>query len=158
MRVSATEAKPSPALARLLQWATDSYCALRLAGFSDEAIARIIRVELDDRLPAAKPYPEPDIPRDTEPPEVSSDEFLLKPWTESALIAEALKDGREPEDISVVNCDQCASTTYYNDGSHCACEHCGANLDHLVDGDDREVTSLADHIDALASAEDGGLF
>jgi hypothetical protein len=70
MRVSASDAKPSPALARLLQWATDSYCALRLAGFSDEAIARIIRVELDDRLPAAKPYPpEPDIPRDTEPAE-----------------------------------------------------------------------------------------
>jgi hypothetical protein len=69
MRVSASDAKPSPALARLLQWATDSYCALRLAGFSDEAIARIIRVELDDRLPPAKPYPpEPEPRTDEEPP------------------------------------------------------------------------------------------
>jgi hypothetical protein len=69
MRVSASDAKPSPALARLLQWATDSYCALRLAGFDDAAIARIIRVELDDRLPPARPYPpEPLTPRDEEPP------------------------------------------------------------------------------------------
>jgi hypothetical protein len=153
-----SSAKPSPLLRRLLAVATDSYLACRAAGFTAEEASRIVAGAFRDRLPPARPYPEPETPRDTEPPEVSSDEFLLKPWTESALIAEALKDGREPEDISVVNCDQCASVTYYNDGSHCACEHCGANLDHLVNGDDREVTSLADHIDALASAEDGGLF
>jgi hypothetical protein len=153
-----TSAKPSAFERRCLNAAAVAYALFRAAGIDPARAAELASEEVVRRLPPARPYPEPDIPRDTEPPEVSSDEFLLKPWTESALIAEALKDGREPEDISVVNCDQCASTTYYNDGSHCACEHCGANLDHLVDGDDREVTSLADHIDALASAEDGGLF
>jgi hypothetical protein len=84
---------------------------------------------------------------------VSSDEYLLKPWTESALIAEALKDGRQPCDISVVTCDQCASVVYYNDGSHCACEHCGANLDHLLDEDSGDVTTLDDLMEAEASGD-----
>jgi uncharacterized OB-fold protein len=84
---------------------------------------------------------------------MSTDEWLSKskPWTESALIAEALKDGREPRDIAIVRCDRCGSITYYNEGSHCSCEHCGANLDHLTDPDTGEVTTLDDHLEALLS-------
>jgi hypothetical protein len=84
---------------------------------------------------------------------MSSDEYLLKPWTESHLIAEALKDGRQPQDISVVTCDQRGSVTYHNDGSHCACEHCGASLDHLLDEDSGDVTTLDDLMEAEASGE-----
>lgn len=85
---------------------------------------------------------------------MSSGEYLLKPWTESPLIAEALRDGRQPQDISVVTCDQCASVAYYNDGSHCACEHCGANLDHLLDEDSGEVSTLDDLMEMEALGDD----
>jgi hypothetical protein len=41
-----------------------------------------------------------------------------------------------------------------NEGSHCACEWCEANLDHLTDPDTGAVITLADHFDALADEED----
>ena len=43
---------------------------------------------------------------------------------------------------------------YYNEGSHCTCEWCEANLDHLTDPDTGAVITLADHFDALADEED----
>jgi hypothetical protein len=58
-----------------------------------------------------------------------------------------------PEDIAVVTCDRCGSVVYYNQGSHCACEWCEANLDHLID-DGGEVITLADHWEALADEGD----
>ncbi len=32
----------------------------------------------------------------------------------------------------MVDCDACGGGTYYNEGSHCTCEFCGASLDHLL--------------------------
>ncbi len=65
-------------------------------------------------------------------------------WSESPGIKDALKDGRSADDICVVVCTRCGSVTYYNQGSHCDCEHCGANLDHLLDEDTGEITTLDD--------------
>jgi hypothetical protein len=61
-------AKPSPLLRRLLGVATDGYLACRAAGFTSEEAARIVSGAFNDRLPPARPYPEPPEPRDTEPP------------------------------------------------------------------------------------------
>ena len=43
---------------------------------------------------------------------------------------------------------------YYNQGSHCTCEWCEANLDHLTDPDTGAVITLSDHFNALADEED----
>jgi hypothetical protein len=75
-------------------------------------------------------------------------------WQESPMIREAFREGRMPEDIAVVVCYRCGSVVYYNEGSHCACEWCEANLDHLTDPDTGAVITLADHFDALADEED----
>ena len=60
----------------------------------------------------------------------------------------ALRAGRRPGDISLITCDGCGSVTYYNPGSHCSCEHCDANLDHLIGEDGGEVITLQDVWDA----------
>jgi hypothetical protein len=69
-------------------------------------------------------------------------EWLGKKWDESPMIRAALR-GRPPEEVSVVHCDSCGSATYYNDGSHCTCEHCGRGLDHLI-GEDSDRYTMAD--------------
>jgi uncharacterized OB-fold protein len=71
-------------------------------------------------------------------------------WQDSPMVRQALQE-REPDDIAVVTCDGCGSVTYYNQGSHCTCEHCDRSLDHLlIDG---EVTTLADHWNAWPDEE-----
>jgi hypothetical protein len=74
-------------------------------------------------------------------------------WQDSPLIREALRDGRQPDDICFVFCDRCDSVTYYDQGSHCTCEWCEANLDHLLNADAGEVITLADLWDAPADDE-----
>ena len=81
-------------------------------------------------------------------------DFPSHGWHESTLIREAMRDGRGPDDICIVFCDRCNSVVYYNQGSHCSCEWCEANLDHLIDDDVGGVLTLADHFDALADEED----
>ena len=73
----------------------------------------------------------------------------------SPMIAEALKE-RPPSDIAVVWCDHCAKIVYCSQGSHCYCEHCGANLDHLIDPDTGDVTTLDDAWDAAIESDERG--
>jgi hypothetical protein len=75
-------------------------------------------------------------------------------WQDSPLIRAAMREGRRPDDICIVSCDRCGSVVYYNQGSHCACEWCEANLDHLIDPDAGQVLTLADHLDALADEDE----
>ena len=79
--------------------------------------------------------------------------YIGKTWQYSPMIREALRE-REPSEVSVVICDGCGSQTYYNDGSHCSCEHCGRSLHHLVE-DDGDIMTVADLIDAMAEGDDG---
>lgn len=81
-------------------------------------------------------------------------EYLGRSWLDSPLIRAALRE-RDPDDIAVVECDGCGSVTYYNQGSHCTCEHCGRSLDHLIGGESCEVLTLADVWEAAADAPDG---
>jgi hypothetical protein len=72
----------------------------------------------------------------------------------SPMIKRALKT-RPPRDIAVVFCSSCGALTYYNQGSHCTCEACDADLDHMLDPDVGEVTTLDDVWDAMIDREDG---
>ncbi len=56
------------------------------------------------------------------------------PLENSPLINEALKS-RGADDIWVVVCDACHRLTYYNQGSHCYCEHCDTDLMALIEDD-----------------------
>ena len=82
-----------------------------------------------------------------------SDEHEFHGWEDSPSIREALKT-RHPSDIALVHCDRCGSITYYNQGSHCTCEHCDASLDHLLDSDLGMVTTLDDHWECLGDLPD----
>jgi hypothetical protein len=81
-------------------------------------------------------------------------EYTFHGWHDSPGIAQALRDGREPSDIAVVVCDRCGSAAYYNQGSHCACEHCDRCLNHLLDSDTGDVTTLDDLWSADAESID----
>jgi hypothetical protein len=72
-----------------------------------------------------------------------------KSWRESPMIRAALEE-RAPDGISVVHCARCGSATYYNDGSHCSCEHCNLDMDvdRLIEAG--EVLTLADVFEAEA--------
>lgn len=80
-------------------------------------------------------------------------EYLGKGWMDSPLVIEALET-RDPGDICVVECDGCGSVTYYNEGSHCTCEHCGRSLDHLIDSDWDYVLTLDDVMEMAADPPD----
>ncbi len=83
-----------------------------------------------------------------------SGKYTFHGWQDSHGIAEAIRAGRDPSDIAVVVCYHCGSVTYYNQGSHCTCEHCDASLDHLLDSDTGEVTTLDDLMTAEAESID----
>lgn len=74
----------------------------------------------------------------------------------SPMIKMALKAGRPPSDVMVVFCDHCLKWTYYNQGSHCYCEHCNANLYYLIDSDSGDVTTLDDVWDAAIDQNERG--
>jgi hypothetical protein len=78
----------------------------------------------------------------------------MNTWRDSPMIREALRE-RPPGDIAVVICDECGAPTYYNEGSHCTCEHCGADLTGLTEGDAAEILTLADLLDAEAEGPGG---
>lgn len=40
------------------------------------------------------------------------------------MVKEALKDGRTPDDIRVMNCPKCGRYGYWNEGSHFSCRFC----------------------------------
>lgn len=65
-------------------------------------------------------------------------------------VKDALKNGREPSDISLICCGGCGLYGYYNDGSHFTCSECdwsasGETLDMLIDNG--EVVSLEEYSD-----------
>ena len=47
-------------------------------------------------------------------------------------IAEALKT-RDPRDVLVMSCPVCHELSYYNEGSHFSCAHCGRGFDALTE-------------------------
>jgi hypothetical protein len=71
----------------------------------------------------------------------------------SPMIIEALKE-RGPDEVCVLWCTVCTKLTYYNQGSHCTCEHCDADLTDLTDGDADEVLTLDGVWDSWFEAPD----
>ena len=47
----------------------------------------------------------------------------LSVWKDPDVIG-ALRSGRHPDDICVLNCRQCGQLSYYNQGSSFYCKHC----------------------------------
>lgn len=62
---------------------------------------------------------------------------------EDEMVIEALKEGRQAEDILLLDCPMCGWTSYWNEGSHATCRNCGCDLIALVDAG--EVFTLADY-------------
>jgi ribosomal protein L37E len=58
-------------------------------------------------------------------------------------VVEALRQGRDANDIMVITCSDCGWVSYYNEGSHCGCRHCGRDLMPKIEND--ECSSLADY-------------
>jgi hypothetical protein len=65
-----------------------------------------------------------------------------------------LRAGGRPDEICLIIRDGCASVTYYDPGSACSCEHCGADLNHLVVAGGGAVITLQDVWDAEEALED----
>lgn len=42
------------------------------------------------------------------------------------MVKEALKEGRQPEDIGILRCPECGEFRYYNQGSSFYCDPCDA--------------------------------
>lgn len=62
---------------------------------------------------------------------------MKNPWNEPNVKA-ALADGREPNDIMIMECQRCHEYSYYNQGSHFCCEYCagairGRDLDEAIE-------------------------
>lgn len=47
----------------------------------------------------------------------------LSPY-EDPMVKAAIKDGRDPSDIWLINCPACGQPSYYNQGSHFTCRLC----------------------------------
>jgi hypothetical protein len=73
-------------------------------------------------------------------------------WHRSSSITTALRAGVRPDVICLITCDGCASVTYYDPGSDCSCEHCGADLNDLVVAGGGAVITLQDVWDAEEAA------
>jgi hypothetical protein len=76
-------------------------------------------------------------------------------WKQPAVKA-ALKEGRQPDDIAVLNCPKCGRLGYYNQGSIFFCRYCNKGWYCCSEGEtppsDRpymfldDVVSLADTV------------
>jgi hypothetical protein len=51
----------------------------------------------------------------------------------------AFQEGRQADDIYVVYCSDCKARSYWNQGSHCNCRFCIANLN------DEEAITMTDY-------------
>ena len=51
------------------------------------------------------------------------------------MVKEALADGRTPDDIYVIYCPRCGKQSYYNQGSHFNCRHCGTSFEVVGEGE-----------------------
>ena len=56
-------------------------------------------------------------------------------------VMEAFREGRHADDIYVVYCSDCKAWSYWNQGSHCNCRFC------LADLDDEDAITMADYWD-----------
>jgi hypothetical protein len=62
----------------------------------------------------------------------------------------AFREGRQADDIYVVYCSACFAWSYWNQGSHCNCRFC------LADLDDDEAITMADYWDdAIYPCDEG---
>jgi hypothetical protein len=57
-----------------------------------------------------------------------SGEFKYRADYDPTVMA-AFAEGRQADDIYVVYCSDCKAWSYWNQGSHCNCRFCQANLD-----------------------------
>jgi len=84
-------------------------------------------------------------------------------WKDSQIVKHALKL-RPPNEVYLVDCDECGRQTYYNEGSQCFCEWCEADLTDLLFSEDEDgncedlgnVYTVEDAIDAEVQAEIDG--
>ena len=81
-----------------------------------------------------------------------------KSWNDPNVKA-ALKDGRSPSDIMLIECPNCGYYGYYNQGSHwsCSIEGCKGYLeDEDLDdySDAGEIITLEDYTNMMVDQED----
>ena len=74
-------------------------------------------------------------------------------------VNDALKDGRQPDDIAVLECPQCGKFGYYNQGSHFSC--LGCDMDFYVcseseEAPDRPFVRVDDFRTLADITDDGG--
>lgn len=70
----------------------------------------------------------------------------------------ALKDGRQPEDIAILDCPQCGEAGYYNQGTWFVCRFCDQSFYCCSEDEEapaaalcvwlNDVRTLADNVDA----------
>jgi len=53
----------------------------------------------------------------------AADAESISPW-DDPLVKSALKAGRDPSDIWLLDCPECDRASYYNQGSHFTCRFC----------------------------------
>jgi len=62
-------------------------------------------------------------------------------------VIEALREGRYPDDIMLLECRKCGRLGYYNQGSGFGCHNCGASYAVSEEDCDNAIT-LQDHMDS----------
>lgn len=72
-------------------------------------------------------------------------------WKSRAVV-EALKS-RPADDIWVMDCPCCGTTSYYNQGSHFTCRHCGRTFYCLSEGEESDGRPTVNCDDARTLAD-----
>jgi hypothetical protein len=66
----------------------------------------------------------------------------------------AFRNGRDAEDISVLNCPSCGTISYYNDGSHFTCRACGKSFRVLAEDEENDSGDDVIRLDCRLSMDD----
>ena len=60
-------------------------------------------------------------------------------------VKSALEEGRQPDDIALLNCPQCGRLGYYNQGSSFSCRHCDLCYGVYTEGEIDDVARALFH-------------
>src|ERR1041385_6005446 len=77
----------------------------------------------------------------------------MQVWSDPR-VNEAFKDGRGPDDISVLRCPACLAYSYYNDGSHFTCHRCDAGYTCITEDEEPPVDRPYIILDEVLNMDD----
>jgi len=72
-------------------------------------------------------------------------------WKHPSVV-QALKDGRDPSDIMILDCPNCGAANYYNEGTSYHCANCDSG--YYVAAQDEEVDCACVYVEDAYTLQD----